>query len=265
MLHECPVARLVDLGVALRFAAGEQRREDPHDGAEHADRVVVPRPVTHDAVKADEPAEPAGVHQRYGDDGTNALALELRAFAVPIRFHLGDPSDVHGVAAGQGVAPARHPAELHGLLGMDLGLDSGCAPLVRVRHQREVFGDREDIRAVDGRGFAEQRQRLVDRVAHRVRVCVDEARRDRGHCLMEDPDVSQCFLGLAPLGDVANRQHEPTHLVHEGSGVRRDELDVRVAPVGPTDPRPDVRPVVPTADVLGQAEGDVLDVVGVDQ
>ena len=136
VLDEGPVAGLVDLGVALRFAAREQRREDPHDGAEHADRVVVPGPVAHDAVEADEAAEPAGVHQRYGDDGTNSLALELGAFAVPVRFELGDPSDVHRVAAGERVAPPRHPAELHRLLRFDLGLDAGCAPLVRVRHRR---------------------------------------------------------------------------------------------------------------------------------
>ena len=40
---------------------------------------------------------------------------------------------------------------------------------------------------------------------------------------------------------------------------------MRVGPVGATDPGADVGTVVPAADVLGEAQGDVLDVVGVDQ
>ena len=98
-----------------------------------------------------------------------------------------------------------------------------------------------------------------------VRVGVDEARRDRGDGLVQDPHVAQRLLGLALLRDVPDGEDDAAELVVDRLGVRRDELDLRVGAVRPPQARPDVGPVVLAGQVLGEAQRDVLGVVGVDQ
>ncbi len=169
VLHQGPVTSLVDVGVALGLAAGEERREDADDGTQHPDRVVVPGPVAHDAVEPDETLQPARVHQGHRDDGADALTLELEPFGLPFGVELGDATDVDRVAASEGVAPTRESAQVYGLLVMARGRDAGRAPFVGVGHHAEVAGDREDVRTVDRGGLAEQRQRAVDRVVDGVR------------------------------------------------------------------------------------------------
>ena len=116
VLDERPVPGLVHVRGPLRLAAREQRGEDPDDGTEHPDGVVVPGPVAPDAVQTDEPAQPSAVQQGDRDDGADALALQLGALRTPLVVELGDAPEVDRVPARQGVAPARHALGRHLLL-----------------------------------------------------------------------------------------------------------------------------------------------------
>ena len=82
---------------------------------------------------------------------------------------------------------------------------------------------------------------------------------------MEDPHVAQCLLRLALLGDVPHRDDDAAELVVDRLRVRGDELDLCVGAVGALETGPDVGSVVLAGQVLGEAQRDVLDVVGVDQ
>ena len=214
VLHEGAVAGLVDLGVALRLAAGEQRREDPDDGAQHADRVVVPGAVAHDAVEADEPAELPGVHQRHRDDGADALALELDAFAAASRLRARRPagcgsSDRARACRASAACCSSATACWVWISGLMPGAHHSCVFVIIVRSSVTVKTYARSTAAASPSSASAWLMRLVDR----VRVGVDEAGRDRRHRLVQDPDVAQRLFGLAALGDVADRQDDAADLV----------------------------------------------------
>ena len=148
---------------ALARRAGKRDPDQVRGQLQDLARGGAPRPFQAHGVEADEAGPAAAAPERHRQQRANAVRREEGRLGVLLGVERGDARQRDGLAALERLRPAAETGYRHRLEFVDLRLDPGGAPLVRVAQPAPVRRAQEGVGAVGVGGRPQLGQQVVDR------------------------------------------------------------------------------------------------------
>src|SRR5690606_13836564 len=162
----------------LRALAFDGRHEHLADEAEQGDVLVRPLLLDVHGVESQETEHRCLIVGGYRHHGTDGVLFEESPLRRRLWGQHGQGRNVNDVVREDTLDPPWKGADLQILQLVDLGLDAGSAPLVRVAPGLSIARQKEEIRAVDLAERPDLGERVVDAGVDLVRAEVHEMRRE---------------------------------------------------------------------------------------